>query len=229
MLSYTNSVKEGYFPLMLQCGALVSPGEETRRVAGSPILMWSPPGVHHQGPWGLPRIPLYPSTHAPSSCRPSVWLKFRKQQVQEANLWKHHFGAVCKVKREVSPSCSCSSGGKPIPDGIVGSQPVTLVVKEDKEEGFYQTYKYYSRERILVLMISGAGQSPGGYDVPRSNPGNWRGMLSVLPVSNKITSDTGEWWRKGSIVRKWETYCSYMNVACHKGTARIPFQCERWQ
>ena len=49
---------------------------------------------------------------------------------------------------------------------------MTLVVKEDKEEGFYQTYKYYSRERILVLMISGAGQSPGGYDVPRSNPGN---------------------------------------------------------
>ena len=46
---------------------------------------------------------------------------------------------------------------KPIPDGILGSQPVTLVVNEVKEEGFYHYLRILSQgedasQKILRLV-----------------------------------------------------------------------------
>ena len=95
-------------------------------------------GHHHGvvGYRGLPRSPLDPSTRAPSSCGRGGRLKFRKRQVQEAELWNLHSGAHTKFQGEASLSCSSSSRGTiPSLNGILGSHLVTLVVNGVIGEG----------------------------------------------------------------------------------------------
>ena len=53
-------------------------------------------------------------------------------------------------------------GQKPIPDGILGSQPVTLVVNEVKEEGFNHYLQILSQGEDASPMISGLVRIQGG-------------------------------------------------------------------
>ena len=53
-------------------------------------------------------------------------------------------------------------GHKPIPNRILGSQPVTLVVNEVKEEGFYHYLQILSQGEDASPMISGLVRIQGG-------------------------------------------------------------------
>ena len=53
-------------------------------------------------------------------------------------------------------------GHKHIPNGILGSQPVTLVVSEVKQEGFNHYFQILSQGKDASPMISGLVRIQGG-------------------------------------------------------------------
>ena len=78
-------------------------------------------------------------------------------------------------------------GHKHFPDRILGSQPVTLVVNEVKKEGFYCYLLILSQGEDTSPMISGLVRNQGGTLFQGRALGPEEMLLSVSPVSNKIT------------------------------------------
>ena len=146
------------------------------------------------------------------------------------NLWESSSWSSSDEKGVTSPSRSSSSGGtNPSLNGILGLQPVTLVVNEVKEEGFYHYLLILSQGEDLSSMIARLVRNQGGTLVPRVNTGSWRDALSVPSVRNKITmwyrSDNEEAVNEGVGILT----ISVMNAARHKEIKIIPSRCEWWQ